>query len=85
MTEVRTFMTEVRTFMTEVRTFMTKVHSWRRYIHGVGAFMTKSFKKANGRLLKDRHDAGGQFLRCAKISYDLAIQENTPDARNAFW
>ena len=29
----------------------------------------KSFKKANGRLLKDRHKAGGSFLRCAKISH----------------
>ncbi len=29
----------------------------------------KSFKKASGRLLKDRHKKGGSFLRCAKISH----------------
>ena len=42
---------------------MTDVH-FTRMLCG-----RKSFKKANGRLLKDRHKTGGKFLRCGKISH----------------
>ena len=33
------------------------------------ALLSKIFKKANGRLLKDRRKAGGRFVYSAKISH----------------